>query len=142
MEEDKRVYLTFLQNVITRMNSNSFDIKKWNLAIITACIGTYTTAEESNPYMLIIGIVISFGFWIMDAYYLRMERQYRSLFSDAIKNKNIMFNMDASIYIEDDCQWWAAIKANTVWPIYLLPIIVMTVAFIFNYWINIEIIHK
>lgn len=131
MEEDKRLYLTFLQSVITRMNSNSFDIKKWSLAIITAYMGAYATKD--NLYWLIIGIIICVIFWMMDAYYLRMERQYRHLFEDVRKSEKInedkMFYMKASNYKENDCKWWLLISANTVWPIYLLPIIVMIAIF-------------
>ena len=37
MNENKLKHLEFIQNIITRMNSNSFVIKGWSITLVTRC---------------------------------------------------------------------------------------------------------
>jgi hypothetical protein len=45
--EEKRQHLEFIQNIITRMNTNSFQIKGMTVTIVTALIAIY--ASTTNP---------------------------------------------------------------------------------------------
>lgn len=64
MNEDQRLHLQFIQNVITRMNANSFQVKTWKVSIIVALAAL---AVNSKNYMyILISVVptILFGHWI------------------------------------------------------------------------------
>ena len=45
MTEEKIKYLEFIQNIVTRMNQNSFMIKGWTVAIVSALLAVYADKE-------------------------------------------------------------------------------------------------
>ena len=99
--EDVRQHLTFIQDVITRMNSNSFSMKGWMLAIVSALCAIYASnaANQFSYIYFIIAIPVVIIFWLLDAYYLKMERQYRDLYKEICKSKEETdFNMNANGY--------------------------------------------
>ncbi len=99
MSPEKLKHLEFIQNVITRMNSNSFTIKGWNITIVSAFLALY--ASSKNIDFLLAGLPAIFIFWYLDSFYLTQERRYRELYSKVVKNKNDdaeVFDMNASVY--------------------------------------------
>lgn len=80
MEPDKIKHLEFIQNVITRMNTNSFQLKGWMVAIVSALLALY--ANSSNLMFIVIAIVPVLLFWFMDTYYLQQERKFRGVYND------------------------------------------------------------
>lgn len=98
MDEDRRQHLQFIQDVITRMNSNSFSIKEWMMAINSAMLALFAGGDETKPIFLLLAAFPTFLFWLYDTYYLYMERQYRSLFNK-VKNSSSkvqLYDLDAS----------------------------------------------
>lgn len=117
--EDVRQHLTFIQDVITRMNSNSFSMKGWMLAIVSALSAIYAgnTTNQCSYRYFIIAIPVVIIFWFLDAYYLKLERQYRDFYKDVCKNKDVTdFNMDASGYKQCLCK---AMFSSSNWPLYI-----------------------
>lgn len=76
-------HLDFIQSAIARMGSNSFQMKSWNVALASAAIG-FAAAKDSHPRAAILGVVPSFVFWFLDAYYLQIERAFRDLYDAAV----------------------------------------------------------
>ena len=99
-DEDRRQHLEFIQNVITRMNSNSFQIKQIAVLIVTALLAVYAT--NKNDLFIFIGALPTLACWFMDAYYLKMERQFRGLYDDVIGVTNVQsvppYGMDIKPY--------------------------------------------
>ena len=94
--EDKRQHLIFIQDVITRMASNSFLIKGWSVAGIGALYVFWI--DTQNLWKLWLILVINTLFWIHDSYYLKLERDYRALY-DSVRNtkeSEIDYSMKAS----------------------------------------------
>jgi len=81
-------HLEFVQNVITRMNSNSFQIKGMTITIIAALFAVY--AAKPNVFFILIAIVPTILFWFLDAYYLLQERKYRFLYDNISGLKNTL----------------------------------------------------
>ena len=54
MSEEKIKYLEFIQNIVTRMNQNSFMIKGWTVAIVSALLALY--ADKENELFILISI--------------------------------------------------------------------------------------
>jgi len=74
--------IDIIQSIINRMASNSFLIKGWTITLI---VGVLLLRVSIIQFFLpIIPIIV---FWILDAYFLRMERLYRKLYDWVIKNR-------------------------------------------------------
>lgn len=123
--EEKLKHLEFIQGVINRMNSNSFAIKTWAMTILAAFLALYATNQQA--WYLLVAIVPTIIFWFLDAKYLKMEKQYRQLFEDALMDKAKLFDMDASNY---PINFWMVFVRPTIMWIYL-PIIVL----LFVWWL-------
>ena len=82
-----------LQQVITRMGSNSFSLKGWSVGMI---IAIYAFAGKNSHKAVIITLIPLMVFWALDSYYLILERKFRALYNSVrIKNDDdINFDMD------------------------------------------------
>ena len=123
MAENKLKHLEFIQNVITRMNGNSFLIKGWTITLASALFAL--AAKDANLNFILIsyfGIII---FWILDGFYLSQERQYRELYGEvANKAENLIdFNMDASAFNKGNQTWINGILSKTIGLFYGILII-------------------
>jgi hypothetical protein len=79
-DEEKIKHLEFIQNIITRMNTNSFQIKSWSITINAALLALY--ASNSNEKYMLIAIAPTLVFWFLDSYYLQQERKFRGVYND------------------------------------------------------------
>ena len=115
-------HLEFIQNVITRMNSNSFLIKGWVITLVSALFAL--AANGSNMNYVLISYIVVLGFWVLDGFYISIERQYRDLYNDvALKAEDkIDFSMNTSIYDRGDKTWWNCIFSKTLWPFYSITL--------------------
>ncbi len=78
MNEDHRKHLDFIQQVITRSNGNSFQLKGWTVTIVAA-LSALSAGDAKPQFAWIAGGAVVI-FWLLDAYYLRLERLYRGLY--------------------------------------------------------------
>ena len=124
--EEKLKHLEFIQGVITRMNSNSFSIKAWMVTILAAFIALF--ANKPNEWYLLAAIIPIVIFWLLDAKYLKMERQYRKLYEAALVNQIDLFDMDASKYKES---YIGVIFSKTIRWVYMPIILGLIVGWLF-----------
>ena len=75
-------YFKILQNTITRMAQNSFLIKAWSITIIAGISVLTFSFINTLIFAVLIGVIIVF--WIMDSYYLRLEKLYRKLYEKVV----------------------------------------------------------
>ncbi len=96
--EGKIKHLEFIHNVITRMNTNSFQLKGWMITIVSALLALYANSE--NVLYIFVAIAPVIIFWFLDAFYLKQEKLYRKLYKDIVSdNKNgACFDMDTREY--------------------------------------------
>ncbi|MDJ0716141.1 MAG: hypothetical protein QNJ54_18255 [Prochloraceae cyanobacterium] len=91
-EDEKRIkHMEFVQAVIARMASNSFQIKGWSVTIVTALFAL--TGVTTKPIFILIALLPALSFWGLDAYYLRQERLFRKLY----KNLQLSFENKVDI---------------------------------------------
>ncbi len=95
--EEKLKHLEFVQNVITRMNANSFQLKGWMITIVSALIALYVSTERGlYIFVAVLPVIL---FWSLDAYYLKQENLYRKLYQDIVNNNNVtLFDMNTNRY--------------------------------------------
>lgn len=129
MESDKIKHLEFIQNVITRLNSNSFQIKGWAITIVAAILALYATIQ--NKDFILIGIFSLILFWLMDGYCLSQERKFRGLYNDvagiseSVKNLK-PFEMNPNLYKSSDYSLLETLTTKTIWFVYC-PIIALLI---------------
>ena len=90
-EEDDRLYLQFLQNNISRMNTNSTQAKGWCIAIVAALLAIF--AETKNSLFLWICLIPIVLFCFLDALYLQQEHKFIGMYNDFIRDKETKPNV-------------------------------------------------
>ena len=116
MEEDKRQHLEFIQNIITRMNTNSFQIKGLAITIVTALMAIY--ASTQNVTFIFLGIPPIILFWFLDSYYLQQERKFRGVYNDVTGLKEKIKVKHYEMPIQKHTQ--AIDKQFSFWNVFLL----------------------
>ena len=127
--EDVRQHLSFIQGVITRMNSNSFSMKGWMVAIVSALCAVYAANPNSGASYIyfIAAIIADILFCLLDAYYLKMEKEYRKLYNKVLKSpEETDFNM--KIGEEQKVCFCEAFKSPSVWILYTVVAILLGIA--------------
>ena len=120
--QDRREYLLMIQKTISRMSSNSFLTRGWAVTIFTGLYTLYATNQ--NDLLLGVIAVIVCIFWLMDSYYLGLERSYRDLYDDARKSRNDVtdFNMSAN----SRHRWFKAMGSR-IFVISYVPVLSITI---------------
>ncbi len=89
--EDVRAHLSMMQSVITRMDENSRSCKTWAVTIVAAMLVVMakfeipTTDESFGLLETWIAVVPATIFWVLDAYYLALERGFRDSYDNFVR---------------------------------------------------------
>ena len=116
MNEDQRLHLQFMQNVITRMNANSFQVKTWTVSIIVALAAL--AVNSKNYLYILISVVPTILFWTLDSYYLQQERKFRGLYKDVVSGNVPLYLMQINRYREGIYQFSSALFSNSIIKFY------------------------
>lgn len=127
MEQEKIQHLEFIQNIINRMNTNSFQIKEWMITIVSALLALY--ASSDNVTYIFVAIVPTLLFWYLDAYYLQQERKFRELYDDVLPDdSNIsLFSMPIHNYTDCKCSLWSTFFSKTIGWLYGTIVILLII---------------
>lgn len=127
MEQEKIQHLEFIQNIINRMNTNSFQIKEWIITIVSALLALY--ASSDNVTYIFVAIVPTLLFWYLDAYYLQQERKFRELYDDVLPDdSNIsLFSMPIHNYTDCKCSLWSTFFSKTIGWLYGTIVILLII---------------
>ena len=122
MKNETMKHLEFIQAVITRMNTNSFQIKGWMVTIAAAVLALF--ASTQNRSFVLCGLLPTVLFWCLDAYYLTQERRFRGLYNDVAGVSDSPqqlkeFEMRPDLYSGGKYSCWSAFRSQTIWPLYL-----------------------
>lgn len=131
-KEDFKAYLTMIENVISRMATNSFIVKGWTITMISAILAL-AVSKNLNYKVYIIAIVADISFCFIDCFYLRTEKLYRNMYKSVLNFKNNLkqinfFNLDASEYKDKNTSPINVILSCSIWPLYL--VILASIVFI------------
>lgn len=132
-------YLTFIQDVITRMNRNAFQLKGWCITIVTALAALETKTDGVS--LLIVASIATLPFGLLDGYYLWMERRFRGLYSDVIKGCDsiTLFEMSISRYtVKQDLKYgyWHVLCSGSVCGFYLTLFVLCVASWATCMWIG------
>lgn len=120
---DKFEHLKLIQGIISRMNTNSFQIKGWTITLVSALLALYANSRKvTYIFIALIPVLI---FWFLDSYYIQQERKFRALYNDIVYAANYgadIKKFEMSIDKYKTCKY-CVIKAMisiTILPLYLL----------------------
>lgn len=91
--EHKIKHLEMIQSIIARLASNSFNMKGWCITLVSALLALRLNTENvCVNVVLLVPIVL---FWLLDGYYLYLERSYRKYYEHVrlLDEKDINFSM-------------------------------------------------
>ena len=125
--DNKLKHLEFIQNIITRMNANSFLIKGWSVTLVSALFAL--AADKANLNFVLIAYIPVLIFWALDGFFLSQEKQYRKLYDEvaAKKEDEIDFNLNASKFRSQVGGWFRSAFTKTLFPFHggLLSVVVL-----------------
>jgi len=115
MTDNKIKHLDYIQQTITRMATVSFQIKAWNIGLVTAVLAF--AAGDKNPAFLWVALLPAVMLWFLDSFYLRKERLYHALY-DAVRRADSTveeLSMDIHHYEnEQDKKRWKVLFSETL----------------------------
>jgi len=120
--EAKLKHLEFIQNVIDRMNRNSFLLKGWTITLISALFAL--AAKDANIKFVLVSYIALPVFWMLDGFFIAVERRYRDLYNE-VSNKEeteIDFSMETEKFIRGNRTWFCGIFSKTLVPFYGISI--------------------
>ncbi len=105
MNEKKLKHLEFIQNVITRMNTNSFMIKGWAVTLVAALFALSDKTHQHHLYL--IAFIPVPLFWLLDGFFLATEKRFRELYKkvSSLEESNIDFDMNPYSDL-GNAKWW------------------------------------
>lgn len=128
MEEHKIKNLEMIQAIISRMANNSFLLKGWSITIIAGLFSLNSGDINPAVYLLIYFILILF--WLLDSYYLQLERQYRILYDNCRKGVTDDFDLNIlSPEIKDKTTYTQVLLSRTEIGFYLLLALIISMVF-------------
>ena len=134
MNENKIKHLEFLQNIITRMNTNSFQIKTFTITIVSALLVFF--ASNKNEWFLIISAIPVLLFWFLDSYYLQQERKFRGIYDNVsgLKNDVKIKNFEMPIHKFKGGQfcYWKVFFSFTIFLFYGFIIALLFIVLLLN----------
>lgn len=140
MNEHSVKHLEFLQSNIARMNQNSFQMKKWAIAILSALLAIFVASIDSktgtgNVDSILIAIVPTLIFWLLDSYYLQQERKLRGIYNDVAllteESERIIireFEIPFNKYSGSQYCFFRVMWSKTEWPLYFILIVGLIIA--------------
>lgn len=131
-EEFKRQHLEFVQSVITRMASNSFQIKGFTMVMATLLAGLWGESKNMIFLWLLIPVTVMCA-WV-DAYYLQLERKYRELYKRSVaqlEEKHSLkeiYNMDVRSISHS--YWRCLFSKSMVMPYLIILLLIVGVVLV------------
>jgi len=130
-------HLEFIQSVITRMNTNCFQIKGWNITVVAALLAVY--ASTKNELFILVSLLPNVTFWLLDTYYLMQERKFRALYEDVARisedHKEIKeFSMKTDLYKGGRFSYFDVLTSSTIVWLYPFLLLILIGTFIYLKW--------
>ena len=141
--------LDLIQDVIKRMASNSFEVKKWLIGILSAIV-VFSRDELLGGNIQLIGLLLVpiLCFWYLDAFFLSTEKLYREMYKWVIKNRRQtdLYLYDLNMmsrefpvghfehFIIPKNNVWHVMFSKTLLPFYVVPIVFIVAYAVVQCW--------
>lgn len=125
--ERKIAHLQMIQSAIDRMANSEFLIRGWTVTLVAGIFAL--SAKDSDKSFLYIAYLPVVLFWILDAYYLSLERCFRSLYDVQRKKEvdEVTFEMKCKVNF---CEWMKSFFAIPILLFY--PVLLGIILFVMS----------
>lgn len=128
-------HLECMTSLIERMAANSESSKNWCISLVSAII--VVGLEAKNTRLVWLSMLPVLMFFVLDVYYLCLERAFRASFSAFVKklHANSLKQEDLFLFDRGDIssQISSALTSLSIWPFYgLLTGSIILVSLFFN----------
>ncbi len=116
------------------MNGNSFQIKSWTVAIVSALLAIY--AATKNTSFVLVSLFPTVVFCFLDSYYLMQERRFRGLYNDVAgitetPKELKLFEMRPDLYTGGKYSFVSVFLSTTIWQVYLSLVLLLVALFLY-----------
>lgn len=124
--EEKHKHLELIQEIVKRMNQNSFQLKGWMITIVSALLALFASSKNVI-YIFVAGLPV-FIFWFLDAYYLQQERKFRGLYKDIVDDERSIkpFSMSLDKYEKGEYNFFEVLFSISIALLYI-PIFILLI---------------
>ena len=132
MNEKKLKHLELIQGVITRIGGNLFTLRGWMITLVVGLSVAFLEVGRNELQVVLILVVLIF--WIHDAYFLSLERSYRSLYDKVrkLREDDVDFSMDISEFNDlRKTSIWYCILSDTLAYFYIPTLILIFIISVF-----------
>ncbi|MBN4061223.1 hypothetical protein JYU15_02175 [bacterium AH-315-I18] len=131
-------YLVTLQGVISRMSANSASCKTWCITLVSAIL--VAVADKKLPDYVWIALIPTLLFFFLDAYYLGLEKGFRSRYNNYIEklHANSATLQDTFVVSLECgqrcvlCLFVTGLRSVSVWPFYF--VLLSLIVFVHQYF--------
>ncbi|MCY4371047.1 MAG: hypothetical protein OXF41_16870 [bacterium] len=117
--EAKLKHLEFIQGVINRMAGNSFLLKGWSVVLVSALLVLVSRGKGGS--WALVSLIPTLVFWGLDAYFLKQERLYRTLYDHVrrLRPDEIDFSMRTDHFTGPKLTWHSSLFSTTLTTFYV-----------------------
>lgn len=130
MDNDKIKYLEMIEGIISRLALHSFSIKNWFVislgGLLLFCL------NHSGNKSLGVAFVVTIAFYLIDAYYLFLERCFRKKYNQALSGECDLFDLDIRA-IKNEISMWSVMKSLSLLLYFVTFILLFLLGIIANY---------
>jgi len=117
-----QAHLGIVQSIIQRMATNSASCKTWCITLVAAIL--VVVADKAQPSHALIAGIPTFLFLVLDAYYLALERCFRSSYNEFIDKVHAGKAVASDLYAVLPKGplirvFFQSLASFSVWPFYL-----------------------
>jgi hypothetical protein len=130
-------YLSSIQTIINRMSSNSSSSKTWCITLVTAIIAF--ASDKDKPDSVLMALIPISLFFLLDAYYLGLEKQYVDLYNNFVNKVFLeeagpkdIYTLTPNVKENGFVIFIKSAISVSVWPFYILITIML---FVLHGWI-------
>lgn len=126
-----QTHLTILQAIVARMAINSAACKTWAITIVSAIL--VIVADKGKPQHALLALIPIFALFVLDVYYLALERQFRQLYTSFVRRLHRGMVKEDELFDlkpEGGIIWEMipAIRSFSILPFYLMIVVLVYAA--------------
>ncbi|ADI02370.1 conserved hypothetical protein [Syntrophothermus lipocalidus DSM 12680] len=131
INQSVQFHINILQGIIQRMSTNCVSCKAWCLTLVS--VQLTLILNNNNPNYTFITILPTFLFFVLDAYYLSLEKNFRKSYDVFVRKFHNGLLNTSDLYVIDVVTprkhrmktFLQSLRSISVWPFYLTLLVLI-----------------
>ena len=119
-------HLQLLQGVIARMAGNSANCKTWCITMLAGLLAL--SFGQGQPWVLGVAYGVVLIFYLLDSYYLGLEKGYRTRYNHALQEIRDSESISELFVLTPTTEFWVGLRSRSTWAIYVPLAVAVAVA--------------